>query len=595
MRSMKTLTLKEFVTALKARVDRYTHEELKEIILAQGTALAPRERTLFLDEFVLPEKKEGKKQGRAKDRDDEEDLLLKEIESFSRRVEKSEFTDGWGWDDDHRDERAWGDDGWVAEMDGLFDRVLDIYEEGNHQTARKAFESLLDIYRGGLDENKLSGYDHDEMIETDLNEATLKYLRCIYLTEAPADRSPTIWNALSRFSQDARDLNIHGMINVDMKELPQLEDFGQRWLEFLKKQKVSSLSAGLIREAVRLFQGIKGLETLATEDGLKYPGAFIEWLEALSDKNEYEKMIRAASLGLERLPTHLRIRSKIADYLHEAAIRLKKKDLLARSLKEALFADPCLKRLLNTLDNAGNREERNKILDETLALFEVPPKKKSGERTWEEDWSPDFLEREVPGNLGIQCRLLKGDYEIAAALLEKSKPLGWSAGEDPGVLGVPFFLLAEWNQGRTPTANLSSMWNDATDPTLTFSYNDDEWDEDENRPGRPKPKKADLRFRKYLEGILMERPPRTAEKEKYFNRAENTALKRIEAIVGNKRRKSYWKAAELLLAVAEVYWSNDQANDGRMLIDRVIDKYSRHSAFRDELRTRARKSGIYTV
>jgi len=36
---MKTLTLKEFVMALNARIARYTYEELKEIILAQGMAL----------------------------------------------------------------------------------------------------------------------------------------------------------------------------------------------------------------------------------------------------------------------------------------------------------------------------------------------------------------------------------------------------------------------------------------------------------------------------------------------------------------------------------------------------------------------------
>jgi len=41
---MKTPTLKEFMTALKARIDQYTHEDLKGIILAQGMALAPRER-----------------------------------------------------------------------------------------------------------------------------------------------------------------------------------------------------------------------------------------------------------------------------------------------------------------------------------------------------------------------------------------------------------------------------------------------------------------------------------------------------------------------------------------------------------------------
>ncbi len=592
---MKTLTLKEFMTALKARIDQYTHEDLKGIILAQGMALAPRERALFLEGFVLTEKKEEKKRKQEKDGDDREDFLLKEIASFGRRVEKYEFTSGWGWDDQYGDERAWGDDSWTVEIDDLFSRILDIYGEGNYPLARRAFESLLAIYEEGLEEGKFPGYDHDEMIETDFDEAKLKYFRCVYLTETPAERPRAVWNAISRYSSDARDLNIHGLINVDMEELPQLEDFGQRWPEFLRKQRVSSLSAGLLKEAVSLFQGVAGLERLATEDGQKYPSAFLAWLEALKKERKYGDMIRAASLGLERLPARLQIRSKIADFLREAAVRLKKDDLIDRSLMEALRADPCLERLLDALDNSRNREKRKAILDETLALVEMLQKKEGGSRTRECDRLPDFWESDVRGNLGLYCHLLKGDYENAAVLLGKSKPLGWSSGEDPGVLGVPFFLLAEWNQGKKLTANLSSLWNRATDPVLTFSFENDEWKGDEDRPGDRRPAKPSSRFRKYLEAVLKEMPLQAAAKEKYFGLAGKIALKRIDAIVGNKRRKSYWKAAELLLAVAEVYWSNDRPDEGRALIARIKDKYRHHSAFRGELRNMAEKSGIFAI
>ncbi|MEW5900734.1 MAG: hypothetical protein AB1715_04645 [Acidobacteriota bacterium] len=592
---MKTLTLKEFMTALKARIDQYTHEDLKGIILAQGMALAPRERASFLEGFVLPEKKEEKKRKREAERDDHEDFLLKEIASFGRRVEKYEFTSGWGWDDRYGDERAWGDDSWAAEIDDLFSRILDVYGEGNYPLARRAFESLLAIYEEGVEEGKFSGYDHDEMIETDADEAKLKYFRCVYLTEPPAQRPKAIWNAISKYSFYARDLNIHGLINVDLEELPQLEDFGQRWLEFLRKQRVDSLSAGLLKEAVRLFQGVTGLERLATEDGLKYPSAFIDWLEALKKEHKYEDMIRAALLGLERLPARLQIRSRIADSLREAAVHLKRKDLIDRALREALRAAPCLERLLDALDNSGNREKQKAILDETLALIETLQKKKGGSRTWEGDRLPDFWESDVRGDLGLQCHLLKGDYESAAVLLGKSKPLGWSSGEDPGALGVPFFLLAKWNQGKKLTANLSSLWNGATDPALTISWENDEWNGDEDRAGNRAPAKPGSRFRKYLEGVLKEMPLQAAAKEEYFVLAEKIALKRIEAIVGNKRRKSYWKAAELLLAVAEVHWSNDRPDKGRAIIARVKDKYRRHSAFRGELRNMAKKSGIFTI
>jgi len=591
---MKTLTVKEFISALKARLEKYNHEEIKEIILAQGMAMSPRERIQFLDGFVLSNKKEGKRKERKKE-DEDADLLLSEINAFGKRVDKYEFTSGWGWDDEYGAERAWGDDRWVAEVDDLFDRIQELYEAGNYEIARKAFESLLEIYRGGMEEGKFSGYDQEEMIGTDIDEAALKYLRCVYLTESPSERPQAIWNAISRISFDAKDVNIHGVINVSTEELPQLEEFGQQWREFLKKQKVSSLSTNLVKEAVRLFQGVKGLETLAMEEGGKFPSAFVEWLEALKKEEKYEEMIRAASLGLERLPDRLLIRAKIADYLHAAALKLNRKDLIEGSLKEALFADPSLERLLDLLDNARNLEGRIKILNEALVRFQMVRKKKTGERAWDLNRSPDFFEREIPGNLELQIYLLKGDYEKAAAQMGKSKSLGWSAGEDPGALGTPFFLFSKWDSGKKVAANLSELWKEATGPD-PFSYHDYDgvWKGEEISKGRLKPAKAEARFRSYLEGVLKEIPLTEDEKEKYFRSAQKIALMRIDAIVGNQHRKSYWKAAQLLIAVAEVYWSNGKMAKGQKIIARIREKYRHHSAFRSELRARAKKSGIFS-
>ena len=117
---------------------------------------------------------------------------------------------------------------------------------------------------------------------------------------------------------------------------------------------------------------------------------------------------------------------------------------------------------------------------------------------------------------------------------------------------------------------------------------------EEDPKERPRPAKTEARFRNYLEGVLKEIPLPEDKKEEYFHRAENIVLKRIDAIVGSQHRKSYWKAAQLLLAVAEVYWSNGEMAKGQKIIDRIREKYRHHSAFRSELRARAKKSGIYS-
>lgn len=498
-----------------------------------------------------------------------------------------------GWDDEYGDERAWGDDSWVSEIDDLFGQIEEFYESGDYAIAREAYESLLNIYRGGLEESWFSGYDHDDMIGTDIDEVRLKYLRCIYLTEAEgfSSRTRALFEAISRLSFDALDINIHGMINVSTEDLPELDQFGQQWIDYLEKQKEGRVTANLLKEAVRLFQGTKGLEALSMEKGLQFPGSFVEWLDALKKERNYEEMVRAATLGLERLPDHLSIRARIADYLHDAATHLKRKDLIDESLKEALYASPSIDRLLNLLDQAKDAEQRTDLLNGALDRFGAIKKRKmrSGRSSWDFDRSPDLQENDVPENLDMYCHLLKGDYSKVVSLVKLSKPLGWSSKDNLNALAVPFLLYARWNRVRKLTENMADLWRDAT--SIPFSFYDAYGDRGEITGS----KSPESRFRNYLQNVLEDFPIPEKELAEYFHIAEKAALKRIDAIVGNKHRKSYWKAAQLLLAVAEVYWSNGEEADGQKLIDRIKERYYRYSAFRSELRTKAKKSRLFSV
>ena len=99
------LTLKEFVSELNARLDRFSHDELKEIIRGQAMNLSPRERREYLDRFVLPEQTKKTKTSKKTTMTDGE-FLLREIDAFGERAANYEYTTGWGWDDDYGWERA---------------------------------------------------------------------------------------------------------------------------------------------------------------------------------------------------------------------------------------------------------------------------------------------------------------------------------------------------------------------------------------------------------------------------------------------------------------------------------------------------------
>ncbi len=580
---MERIYLRELIEKLQLRLDSYSFDELKSIILEYAECLPPADRQSFLDIFLPSIKKTTQKTIKT-----DKDYFIREIEEFEKRAKDYEFTNGWGWDHDYGAERSWGDDSWAPEIDGLFGRVDDFYEAGDYQFARYTYKLLLDIYYTGIEEGQFSGYEHEDMLDTNIHETTLKYFRCLYLTEKMSSRPKIIFDDATWASCYTYNFSLKGMMNVSLEELPDWERFGEQWTDFLKQQKINNVVDRLLREAVGLFEGTKGLEMLATRQGHEFPGAFVDWLEALKQHGDNNEVRRAALLGLEKLPETLLIRAKIADYLHEAALKLKRDDLVLMSLKEALFASPSLSCLLDLLDSSKNIDQRVDFINEALARFNAIKKRRAlpKEHKFDIRRSPDLSENDVPNILGICCCLFKGDYVKAASFIKESEPLGWTFMKNPNALAIPFFLYANWHKEKTLTFNLNKLWTRSTE-LQSSHYEYIMGDDSEMNTGS--------RFRSYIENSLENFPFDEQEKMKYFFMAEKAAKIRINAIVSNKLRKSYWKAAELVLAIAETYWSNSESGKGQMLIDHFQKKYNRHSAFQRELKAAMKESHLFTI
>ncbi len=69
---------------------------------------------------------------------------------------------------------------------------------------------------------------------------------------------------------------------------------------------------------------------------------------------------------------------------------------------------------------------------------------------------------------------------------------------------------------------------------------------------------------------------------------------RIDAIVGEKHRKSYHKAATLLVATAEILANQYKKSEGDALLEKYRQKYHRYSSFRQELQVAIGRSKIFT-
>ncbi len=89
-------------------------------------------------------------------------------------------------------------------------------------------------------------------------------------------------------------------------------------------------------------------------------------------------------------------------------------------------------------------------------------------------------------------------------------------------------------------------------------------------------------IRQGLQTISMEED----ETRKWTAVAHKMGGGRIDAIVSNKHRKSYNRAADVLGALMECELLNEREHEARLLLDTYRNqKYKRYSAFRAELKT----------
>ena len=74
------------------------------------------------------------------------------------------------------------------------------------------------------------------------------------------------------------------------------------------------------------------------------------------------------------------------------------------------------------------------------------------------------------------------------------------------------------------------------------------------------------------------------DKDKYLTWLEEVIDKRVTAIVEGNHRKSYYKAAKLVVSLGEVMEANGIVDDKEKFIDNYYQKYSRRTAFRSGLK-----------
>lgn len=166
-----------------------------------------------------------------------DDSLSADIEFLTGELADGKYYHGFGWDDEIRDERSFGDESWVPAMDSLFARANAVFLGGNMQQAREAYAALFQAFHLDEEVGTFCGQvPAVEMIRTDLREAGARYLRAICHTSEDDDMSADLRDAWAHdLPYRNRPDSVDEVRQALAEDLPSLERFWPRWVDELRR------------------------------------------------------------------------------------------------------------------------------------------------------------------------------------------------------------------------------------------------------------------------------------------------------------------------------------------------------------------------
>src|SRR6266540_1513152 len=220
-----------FLAVLEQRLAALPVDDLRAILVAHAERLPVRDREAFLAIFPAPSATVSQVPGPCQVDCPDGTRLLADIDAFVDRVRSGVFFHGWGWDDDLREERAWGDESWVGEMDDLFAGAADAFLAGDLALARDACGRLLGAF--GLDEEVgtfCGPSSPSDMVATDVPEAVARYLRAVYETTALPERAEKLYECYAEVGYFAPGMSLHAIADTRRNGLPHLDAFLPAWI-----------------------------------------------------------------------------------------------------------------------------------------------------------------------------------------------------------------------------------------------------------------------------------------------------------------------------------------------------------------------------
>ena len=435
------------------------------------------------------------------------------------------YYDGYYSDDDVLTDK----DGLGEEIQGLLEVVVDYVKEKRYSEALFAFDELFSLaipvedYDEDIDIHTLFS---NNLINLEISEVLHYYAYTALMALRGGERVRKLYDvaAMSRYS-----IKIQEVVGVGADDIPDRKEFAGQWIDFLSAQNLDRREHILI-DAVLFGGGIRALHDFTMERGAKYQSAYVRLSEMYIAEKEYSQAVSVVLDGFSRLDGINDIRTKISDLLLNIGTATNDRDLIGKAVWEGFVSSADLPHFINIC----NLSDENTKDDAIAYLATVQGK--CDDRNY--------------------IRFLYGDYaSVYFDCVSDKKFLGWSTSEKGRMIPL-FVALLAGVAGEKVLSPCMKKLIESNFPRTSIKED----------------------FFQVLTKNYKHLPE--AEWKKYLDWCIKEAAGRVDAIVGDQHRGSYYKASVLVVSLAEVMRSaGDKAGAEKFIIG-YKEKYPRHSSFR---------------
>lgn len=569
VRNQKKLSVKDFGEAIEVFLAQSTESQLRDVIRFWANDVSPLERQAFLTRLTASQK------------DCESNIVLgatllseiASVKSILRELANQEPN----WDRfDGRDEDCMGDFGeHIASVRRFFEQAQTVFEQRDYAVSAKVYAELFEIFeiRNECDQ----GIRYYELDGIDFGEVSARYLRSVYECALYNQRAEQLLVAMKKVVEldfTRQHPCLKEIINIAVEPLSCFSEFLEEWIEVVRQKSGRRYDAWL-REAVILRSGVAGIRELALGEGSARPRAYFDWLSILVSEGFFDEAIGAARNALHVLPAGLPIRAAVAEVLVTSGRHLNLHKVEMEGRWFSFETKPTLLKLLEMFERAIP-EERLGLMCNAGESVRVHLKLQARREVLSDAWERDDIEdyADVRKSLLVHAHLLTGNVDAALKLAQVNNVLGWSDEDNAQPLCVAFcFVRACGGSLNSVPSSVRDFWRFVTRASLSRTgwFSDEEDD-------------TQASYSALLDEVYERVLGMTVLSRDCVDWCFSVSEERVRAILSNQHRGAYGRAALLMFAMHETLQSMGRRDDAFQLLERIKQRFPRHSAFWSEFR-----------